>query len=214
MKNPFRRKRPTWPQIPHDEIVKRSKVLVIDDQEFTYGKLFTRDGYSIEKWRDVKNLSDLETDNFDLILLDLMGVGRKESSEEGLGLLKHLREACPAQLVVAYSNAEFSLKDHQFFNLADAVLAKTADYAEFKRTVDKLLDQRFSLGFYVERIQRELGDYANELPRLPEKATESILSGKMDGLREYLKRVEDSQLIDRSIRIAQVATMILKIWNA
>lgn len=41
------------------------------------------------------------------------------------------------------------------------MLYKTkTDYVEFKRTVDRLLAERFSLGFYEGRILAELGDQA------------------------------------------------------
>lgn len=189
-------------------------MLVIDDQEFPYRKLFQRDGYTVEKWNDVKNLTDIETGRYDLILLDLKGVGRKESSDEGLGLLKHIRSSCPAQLVVAYSNSEFPVDAQPFFRMADEVLPKTADYAEFKRTVDALLDERFSLGFYLRRIENELADYAGELPKLSSKAERAILSGKLDVLADYLRRVEDTKAVERATKIARVALLVLKIWSS
>jgi CheY-like chemotaxis protein len=48
---------------------------VIDDQDFPYKELFERDGYTVTKWDDVHDLAQLESGEFDLILLDLLGVG-------------------------------------------------------------------------------------------------------------------------------------------
>ena len=209
----FKRRRP-WPTLAHEEIIRRARILVIDDQDFPYRKLFQRDGYTVEKWNDVRSLADLEGVKFDLILLDLLGVGRKESSDEGLGLLKHIRTASPAQIVVAYSNAEWPVSSQPFFDMADAVLPKTADYAEFKRTVDRLLDQCFSLGFYVSRIQREVGDRVVDVPKLTQTATESILSESPSVLRKYLIRhLDDPALVDRVLSIASVAITICTAWK-
>ena len=61
-------KKNKWPNLPWDEIKKRSKILVIDDNEFYYKQLFTKDGYTIEQWHDVEDLSKLEYGHFDLIL--------------------------------------------------------------------------------------------------------------------------------------------------
>src|SRR5712692_9190275 len=104
-----------WPKTPFEEIRRRARLLVIDDQEFPYMELFRRDGYTIEKWPDVKTLSDLQDGKYDLLLLDLQGVGRQESREQqGFGILKHLREQSPTLVVVAYSNADWSLKYQDF----------------------------------------------------------------------------------------------------
>jgi hypothetical protein len=101
----FRRKA-EWPKVEHDEIVRRTRILVIDDGEFPYGRLFKRDGYNLEKWSTLKDMGALERGDYDVVLLDLHGVGKAESSDQGLGVLRHIRETNPAQIVVAYSNAE------------------------------------------------------------------------------------------------------------
>lgn len=203
-----------WPEVSRAEILKRSKILVIDDRDFPYLKLFRKDGYTIDKWSNVRDLQALEGSQFDVILLDLHGVGRAESAEQGLGVLAHIRKSSPAQIVVAYSNAEWSVEYQQFFESADAVLHKTKDdYVTFKRTVDKLLEQRFSLGFYLDRISHELSD-AGASEATMTKVRKAILSGRTDSLRGYLgTRVEDALTIDRVIAIAQVATGVIQIWR-
>ena len=50
-----------------------------------------------------------------------------------------------------------------------------------RRALDKLLDQRFSLGFYLERISRELGEASSEA--LLTKAQRAILSKTVGVLR-------------------------------
>jgi CheY-like chemotaxis protein len=97
--------RPKWPEVPVEELRRRARLLVIDDQVFTYKDLFERDGYTIERWPDVEDLPRLESGAFDLILLDLQGVAKELSAEQGLGLLRHLRKVLPTQLVIAYSRA-------------------------------------------------------------------------------------------------------------
>jgi hypothetical protein len=83
----------------------------------------------------------------------------------------------------------------------------------FKRTVDQLLDARFSLGFYVDRIARELGDAANNDIR--EHARKAILSERPDRLRRYLAgKIEDAITIDRVIAIAGVAIAAAQLWKS
>jgi CheY-like chemotaxis protein len=209
------KKSQTWPVVPHAEIVHRARILVVDDDDFAYMPLFARDGYTIQKWSDVSDLGALETGGFDLILLDLKGVGLKESSDEGFGILKHIRETSPAQIVIAYSNSDLSLAYQPFFRDADAVLHKTqTDYVEFKRTVNQLLDERFSLGFYLSRIERELGDHEASAPKALKKARQAILSGKTDQLRRYLSsKVEDNVTVDRVIAVVGVGAEVAALWR-
>jgi CheY-like chemotaxis protein len=209
------RSTPAWPTVSHDEIVRRSRILVIDDGEFPYKKLFERDGYTIVQWTDVEDLPALERGEFDLILLDLLGIGHAESQDEGFGLLKHIRKTSPAQIVIAYSNADLSLEYQPFFRDADAVLHKTkTDYVEFKREVDRLLADHFSLGFYINRIAAELGEHSVSAPKAVRKAQTAILRGDLEPLRKYLQRIDDQVTVDRIIAIAGAAAQIAALWKS
>jgi CheY-like chemotaxis protein len=209
------RRKPEWPRLSHEEIVKRTRVLVIDDSEFPYQRLFKRDGYNIEKWADVRDLPALERGDYDVILLDLHGVGRSLSADQGLGVLAHLDDVNPTQIIIAYSNAEWSVEYQEFFSSADAVLHKTKDdYVVFKRTVDELLDSRFSLGFYVGRIERELADVAVS-GQVVEKARRAMASGRTDGFKRYLRgHVDDPRTVDRVLAIIQVAIGVAQLWKS
>jgi CheY-like chemotaxis protein len=205
-----------WPKISHQEIVHRSRILVIDDGDFAYMPLFKRDGYTIEQWSDVTDLGALETEKFDLILLDLKGVGIQESADEGFGILRHIRRTSPTQIVIAYSNSDLSLAYQPFFQDADAVLHKTqTDYVEFKRAVDELLDRRFSKGFYVGRVRNELGDLEARAPKAVKKAEKAMLSKNSEGLRRYLVgRIDDAVTIDRVIAVVGAGAQVASLWKS
>src|SRR5437879_5321258 len=97
----FRRR---WPVPTKGDLVRLSKLLVIDDQEFEYLPLFQQEGYTITKWDDVPNLQRLETSEFHVVLLDLKGVGRQFSAAEGAGIIDHIRQTNPAQIIIAYTS--------------------------------------------------------------------------------------------------------------
>lgn len=200
--------------LSHEEIRQRARILVVDDQEFPYQALFERDGYAITKWDDVPSMSDLESRNFDLILLDLQGVGRGQSvAGEGFGVLKHLRTTQPALIIIAYSNSNWSLTHQPFFELADATLAKTADYLDFKLAVDDLLAQKFSLGFYLSRIASEVGGSSVSMRRLQKVSRDAILMNRPEKLQSFLSgAVSDDKVVDRALAIAQVAIGIVSLW--
>jgi DNA-binding response OmpR family regulator len=205
-----------WPHVSFEEIRKRARLLVIDDQDFPYGVLFHRDGYNLDTWHDVEKLAELDDGKYDLVLLDLQGVGRQDSAEQGFGILKYLKRRCPTILVVAYSNAEWGLKYQEFVRLADAVFPKSADYLEFKARVDALLAERFSLGFYVRKVLDEAGPYEIDPAYLGRLTQTAILTGKQRRLRSHLQATiphDSAAIIDRILSIVKVAIGILQLWS-
>lgn len=201
-----------WPAMPFEEIKKRSKILVIDDSDFAYLPLFEKDGYTVEKWDDIVDLPRLESGYYDLILLDIQGVGRDRSAEQGLGILRHLHAVNPAQIVIAYSNADWSLKYQEFFALANATLAKSGDYVEFKRTVDRLLKDRFSLAYYLQKIEALVGDDIPNRDKLRTLAQKAILNGRTETLELFLRKSSDRAEI--TSLVIQTAKFAIKLGSA
>ena len=191
---------------------KRARILVIDDEEFFYQTLFKKDGYNIDKWNDVLDLQKLESGYYDIILLDIQGVAKKISSDQGLGLLKHLNKVSPAQIIIAYSNADWSLKYQEFFKLADATLAKGKDYIEFKQTVDLLLSRRFSIDFYIDRAVSLAGASVVDHAKLKEIVSSSKRKNSPDKASKQLSQITDNKdVIEVVVRVIQVAVQIMQI---
>jgi CheY-like chemotaxis protein len=208
-------KRSEWPNMPFDEIKKRARLLIIDDENFAYRDLFTRDGYVIDKWDDVEDLSKLETNFYDIILLDVQGVGRELSADHGLGILQHIRKTAPSQVVIAFSNAQFSLKFQEFFSMADARLSKGADYVEFKRTVDQLLQQRFSLGFYVGKVASIVGPRIDDPERLDKETRKAIFKKNPQSLAKFLAdKVSDPKTLELVVGIVEIAVKVATGWKS
>ena len=152
----------------------------------------------------MENLEKLENNYFDLILLDIQGVGQSESEEEGFGILKHIRAKSPTQIVIAFSNADWSLKYQDFFDLADRKLAKSQDYVEFKRIVDDLLTQRFNYNFYIAKIGKIQTLSLADKTKIIQAAQSSILSGKLESTSTAVKSLskEDAQLVMAIVQTA------------
>lgn len=192
------------------EIKARSRILVIDDRAFPYKGMFEADNYMIEKRSDVKKTADIDSLQYELILLDLQGVGKSLSSDQGLGVLKYLKERNPTQLVVAYSSADYPMESQQFFALADASLPKAADYFEFKAEVDRLLKLRYTLGYYMQVAYREMDPAALSHPGMERRLRRAIRTGNTSSLRLALSdRSENAVTVDRVLLVVQTAASVL-----
>jgi CheY-like chemotaxis protein len=194
-----------------EEIRKKARLLVVDDQSFPMQTLFSRDGYHIERWAKIRNISQLTDGYFDLILLDLHGVGLSESPlRQGLGILEHIKKSNPTQLVIAYSAEPWTITNSAYFSLADEVMEKGQDYLEFKETVDDLLARRYSPGYFISKMNQELGDSAAEAPKAVPKALAAIKAQSPGRLQSYLSSVlQDEQKIDRVTTVIVAAIKVL-----
>lgn len=110
-----------------EDLKKKINVLFIDDEKFEYIDRIRTAGWNVSQIEDLDNLDDERVKRADIIFLDYKGVGGKLSpTDEGIGLLKALKNKYPNKPVIFYSaHAGFSLSDE--FNAADDWLAKNAD---------------------------------------------------------------------------------------
>jgi CheY-like chemotaxis protein len=191
-----------------EEVRKQARVLVVDDMQFPHQRTFERDGYHFERWAKIKNLSQLTDGHFDLILLDVQGVGLDESPDlQGLGILRHIKRSNPAQPVIIYSAQPHRISSSELVRLADVVLDKSVSYVEYKEEVDDLLLRRVTPGYFIAAMNKELGEDAALVPRAVGKALRTMRRGESSGLEKYLRgRLSDEKKIDRLLTIVSIGT--------
>ncbi|MDF9277477.1 hypothetical protein P4U43_06680 [Arthrobacter sp. EH-1B-1] len=198
-----------------EDIRKKSKILVIDDHDFPYEPIFKKNGYHIERWATIDNLSHITDGHFDLILLDIQGVGIEISPElEGLGILRHIKESNPAQMVILYSAQPQRITHLGIMVLADAVVDKALPYVDFASKVDSLLKLRSSPAYFIAAMNKALGENAVLAPKAVGKAMKALQKRNVSGFARYMDRtpLEPSQ-VNTVVGILQlgvaVASMVI-----
>ncbi len=137
-----------------NEIRKRARILFIDDEDVPQIKILKAEGFSIEHWKDIKkNLNRIESGDYDIIFLDIAGVGERYSREGAIGILKDIKKCNPAVIVIAFSGQKFDIEQTKFFKLADDVLKKDAGPVEIKTKIEEFLKEKFSVTFYWVKIK-------------------------------------------------------------
>jgi len=146
--------------LPANELRKRIKIVVIDDEEdsFPY-KLLQDDGYTIEWWDkvDSRGLQRLENGDFDLIILDIGGVAAPGLClADGLSIIERVKDINPHQVIIAFSGQSFDLSKTRFWKLADDCLGKPATVIKCKTIIDKTIDEKITINNYWRAIQETL----------------------------------------------------------
>ena len=147
--------------IPSEVLKKRCKIVVIDDEEASFPTTdLKNDGYTIDWWPrvDAEGLARLESDQFDLIILDIQDIAAPGLSDtgDGLGILRRIKAANPGQLVVAFSGREFDLGAVPFWRLADDALRKPVTLITCKDKLDGWISESLDPVAQWKRIERLL----------------------------------------------------------
>jgi CheY-like chemotaxis protein len=186
-------------KLPFDEIRRRARILVIDDNEKAFPvELLRKEGYNVEYWQTIAKLKDLAPGEYDVIVLDIVGVAQSLSEEDGLGVLEYLKKTNPAQLVIAYSGKKYDLSQGKFWRLADDFLGKPSDLLTCKDKIDSLLKAYFTPLRYwteIERILKDTGISDSHLKKMERTMLSGITKGKAPPPRvisSYVTIGEDS----------------------
>ena len=136
-----------------DELRRTAKLLVVDDKEFDFLDSLKQSGYKVKSVADISTTKDIEAGAYDLVLIDLSGIGAGISKEQGLGVIRQVKSASPAQVVIAYSAARWPLATSNDVRIADVVIDKArVMFPEFREIVDAQVLKSASLVYYVDSL--------------------------------------------------------------
>lgn len=210
----FTRKKPLTalarPMLLHD-LRKRTKIVVIDDEPDSFPiKALLDEGFTIEHWPEVKSIDRLERGDFDIIILDITGVAKQFSpDEDGLGVLQHLKDKNPMQILVAFSGQSFDLSKQKFFRLADDTMPKPVNPLKCKQVLDHLIESRMTVQHMWETLATLLhseGVSDKQIKKLELQVSSAIANGSATDYELIV-----GQFVHRAELITKIATIIGKI---
>ena len=160
MFNWIKKKRVKLPNRTLEEIKLVSNILFIDDRKFPVVDILRAAGWSnTRSIKDVDSLDQKEIKEAHVIFSDIQGVGKKlKFNEEGLGLLKALKEKYPTKKLIVYSAEEQGKIEafHPIIDIMDNRLSKNADPYQFQVLVEKYAKESFSFNECIERIRQQI----------------------------------------------------------
>jgi hypothetical protein len=184
------------------ELKKRTRIVVIDDEDGFPVNLFQAEGYSIDKWKTVTDYSKLEIGFYDIIILDIKGVAQHISEEDGLGVLISLKKKNPAQIIISYSQYSYDLNKIRFFQLADENIAKPSDFLKIKDLLDNLILTRFKPERYITELNKVLHKNnisEKEISKLNNEIAKAINSKSKPDWKRILGFVQDKTELEKQL---------------
>ena len=134
-------------ELPRDELIRRSRILIIDDEEPGLRRDLEQAGFSVNYQRDVDKsaMQLIEKPWFDLVLLDFSGVGRVLGPDQGLAILRHMKRVNPSVVVLSYTSKALSSEHADFYRLTDGVLPKDAGIGDSFESIERALRKAHSV---------------------------------------------------------------------
>ena len=196
-----------------------TRILVIDDDlnSFDPFKPLQKEGYAIDFWQKIEDLGKLETGYYDIIVLDIRGVGQEWSSEEeGFAILELLKSRNPSQIVIAYSGETFDFSKQKFYRMADDMIPKSSvDAAKCKVVIDSLIMSKLKptiLWDLIEDVLLKNGISKRQVKKLEIKVVKALeKNADKQTLQKIIKRfVSDEDVwITVSILIGKLCLAIV-----
>lgn len=184
----------------YDEIKKRIRILVIDDNEEHFPiESLKNEGYAIDYWSKIRteDISKLENGSFDIIVLDIKGVVEKSVAQgDGLEILERIKKTNPAQIVIAFSGHSFKLSYNEFWKLADGFIEKPTSFLDCKEKIEEIIHEKLNICFFWEAARKLLAEKG---------VTDSDLQIAEKKLAKSMMEKEKITLMDLFGNVAKIA---------
>jgi DNA-binding NarL/FixJ family response regulator len=194
------------PKLTRQELIRRTRILVIDDEKPKLIDDLMADGFSVEYDQSGDDTAKIEKNLFDLIILDFGGVGKKYGQDQGLSLLKHIKRVNPAVFVLAYTSKSLPAEQSEFYRLTNGTLSKDGGIQESFSKIEDSLRQALD----VERIWDAVLQLAianqDDKKDLHTTLLKCLKKKKFDSLNEKL-----GEYIGQSIKDTLVGVLVQKL---
>ena len=130
-----------------EELRKRTQILFVDDEPLdSILESIRLSGWNVRQVQEIQSIYADEVKNSDIIFVDYKNVGKTLTpSEEGIGLLKYLRQKYPNKYLIFFSGYAGFVPGHEVHGIADGWIQKNADpyiYVERIESAAKKINAR------------------------------------------------------------------------
>lgn len=207
------------------EEIRKSKICIIDnaldDLKSLHDNLKKEGFNNIEKHKSAPPINKILNSHYDLIILDLNDVANEITEEDGIGVLKMLKERQPSLPILVVTGQRISPDDHPALNNADLIRKKpilAADLASDVETILKLSRDKFwgalsilkDLNKIDIELKKEIGFYKRWQLHLVRKSIEKKLIHREEDIVDKIKKLASilKNVGTLAHRIIQISTLI------
>lgn len=142
--------------IGREKLIQNGRITVIDDEYPFLIEELQKYGFSVDHDKTGNDLAKLDSQLYDIAIIDFHGVGQRLGSSQGLDLLRHIRRVSPRTRVIAYTSRSLSAAESEFFRLSHVVMPKDLGLEDSMAIVEEQLKLAFSKEHLFEALLTKL----------------------------------------------------------
>ena len=196
------------------DLKRRFKILIIDDEEFPFLEALKKHEYLITQKKDLEDLSDAEV--YKIILCDIRGVGKRFGTDyDGAYLIKQLKVMYPDKTIIAYTANPYDPSFEEFLDYAVKTVPK-GSYAldDWSALLDQLLNDTIDPVKLWENTRKQLlnaGVSTVDVAKYESKYVTAVKKGNYEGLKKLCEKRsgEGAEIVLTLLKaITSIATLI------
>jgi CheY-like chemotaxis protein len=138
--------------LTRERLVQGGRIVVVDDESPLLIEELRKEGFAVDHDTTGSDLHNVESQIYDVAILDYHGVGHRLGSGQGLDLLRHIRRVSPRTRIIAYTSRSLSAAESEFFRLSHAVLPKDLGLGDSLAIVETELRKALSKEHLFEAL--------------------------------------------------------------
>lgn len=176
--------------ITRERLIQNGRLVVIDDENPLLIEELQKVGFAVDHDKTGNDLSKLDSQLYDVAIIDFHGVGRRLGAAQGLDLLKHIKRVSPRTRLIAYTSRSLNSAESEFFRLSHVVLPKDLGLEESMQLVETQLRLAFSKEHLFDSLITKLNLTNHDERQQVQNALIKALS-KKDGaiFKDFLKKL-------------------------
>jgi len=176
--------------LTRERLVQSARIIVVDDENPLLISELKSEGFAVDHDTEGKDLHNIESQIYDLAILDYHGVGQRLGKFQGLDLLKHVRRVSPRTRLIAYTSRSLNAAESEFFRLSHAVLPKDLGLGDSLALIEAELRKAFSKEHLFESLiaKLQISD-AHERQRLQDALVKALSKGDESGFKERVTKI-------------------------
>jgi CheY-like chemotaxis protein len=173
--------------LTREQLIQVGRLLVVDDEKLLLIDELKKEGFAVDQDRTGNDLHNLESQIYDLAIIDYYGVGQRLGTSQGLDLIRHIRRVSPRTRVIASTARSLDANESDFFRLSHAVLPKDLGLGDSLALIEGELRKAFAKEHLFEALIAKLNvSDEQERARLQQALIKALSKGDDASFKEVL----------------------------
>ena len=142
--------------LDRERLISAARILFIDDEHPLLLDELCSARFAVDHDQTGNDTRKIDSQIYDVIILDYHGVGQRLGGNQGLSLLRHIRRVSPRTRVVAYTSRSLGAAESEFFRTSHAVLPKDMGLTDSLALVEGEVRKAFSKEHLFQALIEQL----------------------------------------------------------